>query len=75
VDERAKKQVEKEIYAMFKSSFEHPWYQEKVSTDQPRWQHNLAWARDLANKRGLIKRPSESGRGFWALTDKGMKFS
>lgn len=74
-DGRASKdQVEKEIYAMFKGSFDHPWYQEKVSTGVPRWQHNLAWAKERAKKRGLIKRPSESGRGFWALTDKGIKF-
>lgn len=71
----SKEQVEEEIYAMFKSNFDHSWYQEKVSGGVPRWQHNLAWAKERAKKRGLIKRPSESGRGFWALTDKGIKFS
>jgi len=71
---RAKKeQVEKEIYGMFKNTFDHPWYQEKVSIGVPRWQHNLAWAKERAKNRGLIKRPAESGRGFWELTDKGMK--
>ncbi|MEK6590984.1 MAG: type I restriction endonuclease [Nitrospinota bacterium] len=46
----SKEQVEKDIYAMFKGSFEHPWYQEKVAGDIPRWQHNLAWARERAKK-------------------------
>jgi hypothetical protein len=69
-----KEQVEKEIYSIFKNIFEHRWYQEEVSTGVPRWQHNIAWAKERAKKRGLIKRPGESGRGYWQLTDKGMKF-
>lgn len=70
-----KEQVERELYTMFKATFDHPWYQETVSTGIPRWQHNVAWAKERAKKRGLLKRPSESGRGYWELTDKGMKFS
>lgn len=69
-----KEQVEKEIFALFRTIFEHPWYQEKVSTGVPRWQHNVAWAKERAKRSGLIKKPSESGRGYWQLTDKGMKF-
>jgi len=69
-----KEQVEKEIYSIFKNMFENRCYQEEVSTGVPRWQHNIAWAKERAKKRGLIKRPGESGRGYWQLTDKGMKF-
>lgn len=71
----AKDRVEKEIYSMFKSTFDLPWYQETVSSGIPRWQHNVAWAKERAKKRGLIKRPSDSGRGYWELTDKGRNFS
>jgi len=73
---RARKdQVEKEIYQMFKDIFKEPYYQETVSIGVPRWQHNIAWAKERAKKRGLIKRPEESGRGFWELTEKGMKMT
>ncbi len=68
-----KDQVEKEIFSKFRNTFEHPWYQQTVSNGVPRWQHNLAWAKEAAKKQGLIKRPSESGRGIWALTDKGLR--
>lgn len=68
-----KERVETEIFLKFKGIFEHPWYQQTVSNGVPRWQHNLAWAKELAKKQGLIKRPSESGRGIWALTGKGLK--
>ena len=70
-----KEQVDNDIFNMFKESFGHPWYQETVANGIPRWQHNVAWAKERAKKRGLIKRPSESGRGYWALTDKGKSFS
>jgi hypothetical protein len=73
---RARKdQVEEEIYQMFKDIFKEPYYQETVSNGVPRWQHNIAWAKERAKKRRLIKRPEESGRGFWELTEKGMKMT
>lgn len=68
-----KEQVEKEIFSRFRDTFERPWYQQTVSNGVPRWQHNLAWAKEAAKKQGLIKRPGESGRGIWALTDKGLR--
>jgi len=64
-----KKKVEMEIYQMFKSTFDHPWYQELVSYGIPRWKHNIAWAKERAKRRNLIKIPSESGRGIWEVTD------
>ena len=64
-----KVEVEEEIYKKLQPVFKQPWYQQRVSNGQvPRWKHNLAWAKERAKKRGLIKPPSESGRGYWALT-------
>lgn len=71
---RARKdEVEQEIYQMFHETFQQPWYQETVAGGIPRWQHNLAWAKERAKKKGLIKRPEESGRGYWELTVNAMK--
>jgi len=70
-----KEKVEEEIYQMFKLTFDHPWYQETVSYNVPRWQHNVAWARLRAKKRGIIKSPEESGRGYWELTEVGKKMN
>ncbi|MEM2786091.1 MAG: winged helix-turn-helix domain-containing protein [Candidatus Nitrosotenuis sp.] len=66
-----KEQVEEEVYHKFERSFRLPYYQQPVSTGVPRWQHNLAWAKEAAKNRGLVKRPSESGRGVWELTQSG----
>ena len=73
---RARKdQVEKEIHQMFESVFKDPWYQETVANNVPRWQHNIAWAKERAKHGGLIKRPDDSGRGYWELTESGKKLS
>jgi restriction endonuclease Mrr len=58
---------------MFKDLFKEPWYQETVSNGVPRWQHNIAWAKERAKRKGLIKRPDDSGRGYWELTTSRMK--
>ncbi len=68
-----KDQVEEEIYQMHKDLFKEAWYQETVSNGVPRWQHNIAWAKEKAKRKGLIKRPDDSGRGYWELTASGMK--
>jgi restriction endonuclease Mrr len=68
-----KDQVEDEIYQMHKDLFKEPWYQETVSNGVPRWQHNIAWAKERGKRKGLIKRPDDSGRGYWELTTSGMK--
>lgn len=73
---RARKdQIEDEIYQMFKDIFKDPWYQETVANGVPRWQHNIAWAKERAKRKELIKRPEDSGRGYWELTTSGMKMS
>ena len=63
--------VENEIWSRHRAVFAQPWYQEKVSHGVPRWQHNIAWAKERAKHEGLIKPPSDSGRGMWELTEKG----
>lgn len=70
-----KNQVEDELYQMFRDIFNEPYYKELVSNGIPRWQHNIAWAKERAKKRGLIKGPDESGRGNWELTAKGRNMS
>jgi hypothetical protein len=71
---RARKDyVEQEILKMFQNVFKEPWYQETVSNGVPRWQHNVAWAKERAKRKGLIKRPDDSGRGYWELTENGKK--
>lgn len=68
-----KDQVEEKIYQKYDNLFKEAWYQETVSNGVPRWQHNIAWAKERAKKKGLIKRPDDSGRGYWELTANGMK--
>jgi hypothetical protein len=72
---RARKdKVEQEIYHIFKDFFGQAWYQGKVSHGVPRWRHYIAWAKERAKKKGLIKAPGDSGRGYWELTDGGRKY-
>lgn len=72
-DRAPKKQVEEEIYQMLKDIFEEPSFQETVANGIPRWKHFIAWAKERAKKKGLVKKPQESGRGYWELTPSGMK--
>jgi hypothetical protein len=73
---RAKKaQVEQEIYRMHENIYKEPHYQKTVANGVPRWKHDIAWAKELAKKRGLIKRPEDSGRGNWELTASGKKMT
>lgn len=65
----SKKQVEKDIFQKFKDIFKEKWYQEKVSNNVPRWQHHIAWAKERAKEKGIIKWPHDSGRGYWELTE------
>ncbi len=66
-----KEEVEQAIYRAFNDIFKQPWYEETVSHGVPRWRHFIAWAKERAKKKGLIKPPEDSGRGFWELTDMG----
>ena len=67
----SKKRVEDFIFDKFKRELTKDWYQEPVSHGIPRWKHNIAWAKEKLKHQNRIKPPSESGRGIWALTDKG----
>lgn len=68
-----KSEVEQDIYQMFQETFQQSWYQETVAKGIPRWQHNLAWAKERAKRQELIKSSKESGRGYWELTTNAMK--
>lgn len=67
----SKKIVEQDIWQMYKEQFPHAWHQGTVSHGVPRWKHNIAWAKENAKHRGMIKKPAESGRGIWELTERG----
>jgi hypothetical protein len=68
--------VENEIFTFFQHEFEKPYYNETVSHGVPRWKHHIAWAKERARQRqGFIKSASESGRGIWELTDKGIAYN
>ncbi|GAH62365.1 unnamed protein product, partial [marine sediment metagenome] len=70
-----KKQVEEEIYQTLRETFEQPYYQENPpKVFVPRWQHNIAWAKEKAKHGGLVKKPIDSGRGYWELTQKGREY-
>jgi very-short-patch-repair endonuclease len=69
-----KKQVEKILFKKHEEIFRLPYYQQLVSNGVPRWQHNIAWAKEEAKNRGLLNRPSDSGRGIWELTERGKSY-
>jgi hypothetical protein len=39
-----------------------PWYQKIVSTGVTRWQYVITLAKEVAKRKGLIKRPDNSRR-------------
>ncbi|MBM4322458.1 MAG: hypothetical protein FJ115_02770 [Deltaproteobacteria bacterium] len=64
-DGRASKEhVEKEVYKIYRDKFDKAWYQARVSNGVPRWQHNVAWAKEKAKHQGLIKRLKIRGVDF-----------
>jgi hypothetical protein len=68
-----KQEVEDAIQSKYRLEFGSDYFMESVSHGVPRWKHNIAWAKEYAKHRGLIKRPSESGRGVWELTSLGRR--
>lgn len=71
-----KKQVENEIYEIFKDRFNEPWYQDTVSHGVPRWKHNIAFAKERAKLlHHYVKSAEESGRGYWELTETGKRIT
>ncbi|MBC8484808.1 MAG: DUF262 domain-containing protein [Bacteroidetes bacterium] len=69
-----KQQVEENINDLFYKEYEDSYYQETVGHGVPRWKHNIAWSKERAKHQGLIKPASESGRGYWELTQEGEKY-
>ena len=69
-----KREVQQEVYEEFKEIFESPFYRQKTKVGEVKWKNEVAWAKEKAKKEGLIKWPKNSGRGYWELTDKGVKW-
>lgn len=67
----SKREVEDRMYKNFETVFSDPYYQEIIAEGIPRWNKDVQWARNHAKDQGLIKPPSESGRGIWELTEQG----
>ncbi|MBD3377599.1 hypothetical protein GF406_21400 [candidate division KSB1 bacterium] len=71
----SKSLVEQKIFELFRQEFEKPYYLEMVSHGVTRWKHNIAWSKERAKYlHGFIKSASDSGRGIWELTDKGITY-
>jgi hypothetical protein len=68
----ARKIVEQKIWNLFKNELTHKCYQELMAHRIPRWKHNLAWSKEALKHDDLVKPPSESGRGIYELTPKGL---
>ena len=67
--------VETEIFKLFQHEFVKPYYNDTVSHGVPRWKHHIAWAKERAKQRqDFIKSASESGRGIWELTNRGITY-
>ena len=67
--------VEKAVFERNKTEFSKPYWQTLVGGGVPRWKKNTQFARNSACKLGLIKLPTESGRGIWELTEKGLRWN
>jgi len=61
--------VDEEMIKKLHTVLEQPWYQEILQSGVPRWKHFVAWAKERAKHRGLIKYPKDSGRRYWELTE------
>ena len=61
--------VDEEMFQKLDTILEHPWYQELLDSGVPRWKHFIAWSKERAKHKGLIKYPKDSGRGYWELTE------
>ena len=69
------------MFNKFKELFLEPYYQELVGAQPdknylgiPRWKKDVQFARNRAKDIGLIKRPQESARGVWELTNDGWNY-
>lgn len=70
-----KHEVDEKIYNILKEEFSSQVYHETVSHNVPRWQHDIAWAKERAKQiHGYVKSAEESGRGIWELTENGREY-
>jgi len=64
------------MYDLLNSEFSVNVYHEKVSHGVPRWQHDIAWAKEQARQNfGYVKSAKEAGWGSWQLTEKGNEYA
>jgi hypothetical protein len=71
-----KSDVDREMYKLLNAEFSKKVYQETVSRNVERWQHDVAWAKERARQlHGYVKSAGEAGRGIWELTGSGKTYS
>ena len=71
-----KQKVDEHMYDLLNSEFSVNVYHEKVSRGVPRWQHDIAWAKERARQNdGYVKSAGEAGHGTWELTEKGVEYA
>jgi predicted type IV restriction endonuclease len=68
-----------EIYKIFEYQFNKQYYKELVPkgkpNGEPRWRNKTRWAREDLKQIGIIKKPGDSGHGYWELTERGRNWS
>ncbi|MBM3712890.1 MAG: hypothetical protein FJW56_05590 [Actinobacteria bacterium] len=63
--------VEGKIYRELQNIFSQSYYEEKLACGVTRWEKDVAWAKQRAVDKGLIKKPDRYDRGIWKLTQRG----
>jgi hypothetical protein len=73
----AKKQtIDDEMYDLLSDEFSKNIWHETVSHNVPRWQHDIAWAKERARQHHYyVKSAKEAGHGIWQLTKKGEDYA
>ena len=71
-----KNQVDSNMYTLLDSEFSQNVYNKTVSHGVPRWQHDIAWAKERARQNlGYVMSAEDAGWGTWQLTEKGNAFA
>ncbi len=65
--------VHKKVYQII-DEFKNPYYHEIEPNGYKRWIHRVDTVKETLKREGHLKKPSESGRGIWALTEKGWDY-
>ena len=70
-----KYEVDEKMYKILEEEFSSQVYHGTVSHNVPRWQHDIAWAKERAKQiHTYVKSAEEAGRGVWQLTEKGSEY-